>query len=277
MPNDDLSPAGESAIKSVADRAPGPASSARSASRSEDGVSGAHPTDAIVNDAVARLQPDLRDWRYGTVPLCDLATTFHDWSTDLWARFLPATWKAVPISMPVFLFCFEPESPRRLGHYRPGRNHIGLRWEINVNPRHLSWRTEAQVAAVVLHELLHCFEDLAGSAPRSRNGYHSAWFRRSAGELGIPCTKHGAELAMPADSPFARWSAERGLRWSETVTLSTVGVGGEGMTPGRQSPKRVAWSCECPAATRVVVLVARATELRARCEACGALFHRVKR
>ena len=224
-------------------------------------------TDEAINRAIARLQ-DHQGWKHGPIELSKVVRDIRDWSRDLWTRFVPDKWKDNAIKQPPILFCFEWESPRVLGHYRPGRNDFGLRWEISVNPRHLLNRTEIEIAETVIHEQLHCFEDIAGTAPRSQNNYHSSWFRKTAVDIGIPCTRYGATLGVRDPSPFREWARERGLKGCPAVSIATQDL------PTIRAPKRAAWVCSCPPDIAVTVQVASGSDLRARCEQCGVVFKR---
>ena len=222
--------------------------------------------DEKINSLVAGFQDTLGSWEFGPYDLASLIRKVRDWGTDLWAKFLPEVAGGEKIKQPNVLFCFHWDSPRNLGHYRRGRNAIGLRWEISLNPRHLSRRSEVELAETVLHELLHCYEDLTGTAPRSRNNYHSAWFRKTADHLGIPCTRHGATLGILDPSPFMEWARERGLDSNSPAPARGSAA------PSTPLPKRRSWSCSCPEDQAVTVQVPRGSQLRARCILCGSLF-----
>ena len=212
------------------------------------------------NDVIAAYQDALTDWSYGPLDLASSVRTIRAWSHSLVGRFFPS------VRAPEFLLRFERESARVLGHYVPGRNDAGLRWEISINPRHLGVRSERETAAVLLHELLHWYEELTRPAQRSRNGYHSAFFRGFAERVGIPCTRYGAESGIVSPSPFASWADEHGLRADGTpVALPPLPP---------DVTKRVSWVCECPAGIVVTVQVPRGSELRAHCDACRAPFRR---
>lgn len=225
-------------------------------------------SDEAINQAVARFQVGLSEWTYRGVELGDVIGNVRAWTRELWDRFIPDEWAGRPVKRPPILFRFESESPRILGHYQPGRNDIGCRWEISLNPRHLPSRSEIELAETVLHELLHCFEDLAGTAPRSHNNYHSAWFRKTADALGIPCSRYGATLGIREPSPFMDWAHKRGLSGCPAVCVSLPDL------PPARAPKRFAWACDCPPDVAVTVQVARGSELDARCQRCGALFRK---
>jgi hypothetical protein len=219
--------------------------------------------DNTISRAIAGHQDALTDWSYGPVDLADEVRKIRSWSRDLLHAFFPSR------CAPQFVFRFEREGPRVLGHYVPGRNDAGLRWEISINPRHLCTRSERQVAAVLLHELLHSFEEAVRPPRRTANGYRSAWFRSFAEELGIPCTRYGAELGIITPSRFTSWADERGLREDATSEIQAAAL-----VVDEPLSKRVPWVCACPPAVLVTVQVPRGSELLARCERCDELFKR---
>src|SRR5437867_2584099 len=113
---------------------------------------GAHPTDTLevieggrvvsfpdadeaINRAIATFQDQLDEkWNYQSLPFGMLVRDVRAWSHDLWDRFMPKEWDGALINRPPLLFRFQREGDRVLGHYRRGRNDIGLRWEISINP-----------------------------------------------------------------------------------------------------------------------------------------------
>lgn len=221
--------------------------------------------DQELNCTVSIYQAELADWKLGGLALSGLASQLHDWADELWTEFVPAQWKGRAVSKPGFLFVFDREPSRILGHYHRGRNQAGIRWEISINPANLSRLSPIQIASIVLHELLHCFEDIVGSAPRSHNGYHSTWLRKLANQLGIPCTKFGCSCGIRPASAFMDWATRHGLKG--TPLLHPVP---ELVEPAKQ--KRQPWICECPTGRAVTVYVPTGSKLLARCERCQALF-----
>jgi hypothetical protein len=224
------------------------------------------PHDEELNAAISSFQAELQDWTLANLSLSTLASRLQEWANSLWTEFLPKEWKGGVVAKPSLLFLFEWEPPRRLGHYRPGRNAAGCRWEISVNPANLSRLSEIQIASVALHELLHCFEDIVKSAPRSHNGYHSAWLRTMANQLGIPCTRFGCTCGVRPDSAFMGWATRHELKGTPVLSINPE----DAEAP---TPKRKAWVCNCPNRFVVIVHVASGSTLKARCEVCGALFH----
>ena len=128
--------------------------------------------DTEINQTIKQFQQNLDDWEFYGTSFSKLIEKFHEWSVELWSRFIPSRWNDKPVSRPELLFKFQREGRRVLGHYHRGRNDTGLKYEISINPGWLVVRTEAQTAAVVLHELMHTFEDIVGISSKSRNNYH---------------------------------------------------------------------------------------------------------
>jgi len=225
--------------------------------------------DEAVNQAISELQAELADWKVASIDLGKWIRTVREWADDLWTSFISAeAVGSVAVRRPQFLFCFRPERAHVLGHYVPGRNDAGLRFELSLNPRHLRARSEVQIAATLLHELLHAYEHLIHRAPTAGNGYHSAWFRKKAQALGIPCSRFGRDMGIRPRSPFADWARSRGLDLELQAAPLTQSDG----EIHQVREKRRTWICGCPSSVRVIVLVARGARLRARCESCDQLY-----
>ena len=222
-------------------------------------------SDAEINQAIAVFQDGLGDWSYaGCKDLSIFIKKIREWAVDLWTDLVAEKGEEYPI---VF-FRFQREGGGRLGHYQPARNDSGLKLEIGINPKHLSAEPDIDLAETVIHELLHLYEDLWGNPPRSANNYHSAWFRRRARGLGIPCSRYGAGQGRIDPSPFVEWARQQGLDG-----IHTHGHLDE-EAPSCRPPKRDPWDCGCPRGERVSVLVPRASVLAARCERCGEMFRK---
>jgi hypothetical protein len=224
------------------------------------------PRDAELNASVSVYQAQLQNWTCWGISLSDLTARFHQWAPELWAQFVPSEWAGRPIARPEFVFVFERQASHILGHYLPGRNAAGLRFQISVNPVNLPQLPEIKVAAILLHELFHAFEDLAATAPQSHNGYHSSWLRKTTDAVGIPCTAFGCMCGVRPESPFMNWALRREL----SGTPMLVAEPGE---QRRAKEKRRPWICDCPAEEAITIYAPSAARLRARCELCNARFH----
>jgi hypothetical protein len=240
------------------------------------------PLDAGIAADLARFQAELDGWEGGGVDLSECSALLQRWGNELWNELLPSHFNGELVSKPELVFTFDRQGARVLGHYRSGRNGIGLLHEVGVNARHLGQLRPDELAAVLLHELVHCFEDTVGAAPRAdKKNYHSVWFRRTADRLGIPCTTHGAARGIVVDSPFGSWCVTQGLasapvwgakrgaeKGAENAASSGVAAGAS------PRAKRVPWTCGCAPKGGVQVLVARASVLKAHCDQCGEPFVR---
>ena len=249
---------------------------------------GAHPKplpgpDEHINEALVEYQLQLRDWKLGGA--LDLS---HQLKRALgWYQqfrddgLLPTKWKGTEFQLPEHIrVTFEPRPVNELGSYTYGRAvRDGTLWNINLNlVAHLEHRrSPAQMAVVLLHELLHLCEGeylrILGTR-LTRSSYHSVEFRRHAQRLGIPCTQNGRELPTTPGSPFAQWVARRGV---PTRFEHAEPSGSEDQDPKKKPPvtgqprakrpKRVAWRCDCPDAVKV--MVPRASTIRFVCEVCS--------
>ena len=202
---------------------------------------GTYPlNESEINQTIKKYQGELKDWTFGGESLSEMVRKFHDCSIELWSQFIPSHWNMELVSRPELYFRFQRERRRVLGHYHRGRNDAGLKYEISINPWWLVVRTESQTAAVVLHELMHAFEDIVGISSKGRNNYHKKWFRDHAARIGIPCSKYGAEAGIVQGSPFAEWVILQGLNESKPL----VGIDAE-TAKDSCKVKRTYWVCGC--------------------------------
>jgi len=189
------------------------------------------------NDMVQMTKAMLKEWYYRLDQLSRQVTIINDWAQDLWLWALPKVWfDDYPIDTdldetPPVLVQFEWWTLRDFGRYQPNISDIRFRSETSSQPRSrfhlksysLDQQSEIEVAADVLHELIHFFEYLAWReglleevTHRSHN-YHSPWFRWAASELGIPCTVYGRSLGIRNPSQFLEWSRKRDMKERTTA------------------------------------------------------------
>lgn len=144
----------------------------------------------------------------------------------------------------------------RLGHYRTGHNGFGLKGEIALNTGYLSRLSKWEVLGVLLHELLHAWQDAHGT-PGTSN-HHNWEFRHKALSLGLIVDARGV-------TGFSDTSAFKDLLRHRGVEVP------EGEIPPRQRAKGMSklkkWSCSCG----VNVRCAR-PDFYAQCLECGQVF-----
>lgn len=223
--------------------------------------------DLQVNSAIVALQCGSQDWLTSDRwPLNQIARRMQPWAGSLWTQFMPQhCHMAVP--HPEFVFRLDYFSERVFGSYANGRDSAGLKFVMAFNLVHFPVLSEVHVAALVLHFLLHCSDDMAGVAKPGK--YHAAGFRREAERLGILCPKYGCSCAQVIQpSPFLDWARQMGL--TDAPLLTKV--------PGAPSKQtRTAWICDCP----MVGYFASGAEVQVTCNRCHALFRpkapRIKR
>ncbi len=147
-----------------------------------------------------------------------------------------------------------------LGHFREGHNGFGLKAEIAINRRHLSWRKPWQVLGTLLHELLHAWQDRFGK-PGKWN-YHNVEFRTKAAQYGLLIDSRGVTQYQP-NSPFFAVLAKYDFPVPEIPEPTAQ------QSVARTKLKK--WSCNCN--PPVNVRVARA-DFHALCLHCNHEFVR---
>lgn len=153
---------------------------------------------------------------------------------------------------------FDQTRAGNLGHYRPGRNVIGARHEINLNTRHLD-RPLQDVLTTLLHEMAHQWQDLYGRP--GRGNYHNREFTDKCAALGIPCTGGVGSYTLEVRDPFISLVRANGVDAAACVLAEA---------PSRQragTSKMKLWECGC-------TKVRAAVTVQARCLRCGTLFQR---
>ena len=189
--------------------------------------------EAAVKGSIASFQSRLEDWRMEELNLGQLASNIRGW-IDYWSRLICDGHKGRPLFHPCFIG-FERRPFVTLGCYKAGRNPNGLTRELSVNPANFNRFSEKQVAAVVVHFVLHCFLEQTGGCGCNHH-YHSSHFRSLAGTLGIPAGPRGCSCEIRNDpaSPFMTWARASGL--GDTPLIRSG---------GKKRPKRMPWTCQC--------------------------------
>ena len=164
---------------------------------------------------------------------------------------------------PPLAISVEKLPKKQLGHFKPGRDGLGLRWRVAMNILHLG-RPRADVLATLLHETLHAVDyerTPEGEQQKLLRNPHHIGFRKMAERLGVPCDARGCSSpsweTLP-DSPFARYVRSCGAD-KEPPLLSGRLVGKAAGSPLKK------WSCGC---TNIRVC----TFLDATCNMCGRRF-----
>jgi hypothetical protein len=96
--------------------------------------------------------------------------------------------------LPPVLLNFSRHSPRTLGFFAPQRwesaSGTETTHEISLNPAHLKTRSPADVAATLVHEMVHLWQQEFGSP--SRSGYHNHQWAAKMEDVGLIPSNTGA-------------------------------------------------------------------------------------
>lgn len=159
--------------------------------------------------------------------------------------------EAPPISISV-----EKISKKQLGHYKHGRDGLGLKWRVALN---IVWfaRPRGDILQTLLHEILHAVQ-LEDPAKKTK-AHHDKTFRAWAELVGIPCDGKGISTGVVPEGPFARYLKRHNIE------------GAAGLLTKKEAPKAKGsplkrWTCGCGTNVRVC------TFLDATCNLCNSKF-----
>jgi hypothetical protein len=161
-------------------------------------------------------------------------------------------------SIPEIIISVDVNNAKQLGHFKIGRDGLGLKWRISMNLRHLS-RPKGNVLSTLLHEMLHAWQHSEGNPPKDFRT-HNTEFRELSAELGIPTDSKGHDLGIKADSPFEAYLKRHKIE-------GKIGLVEKKLTGKPKGSPLKKWSCQCPVNVRVAV-----AEFNATCNICGELF-----
>lgn len=183
----------------------------------------------------------------------------------------------IGVDVPPIVLSVDVNNIQQLGHYKIGRDGIGLNWRISMNLVHLG-RAKGDVLRTLLHEMLHASQH-AYAAPGEGN-YHNSEFRGWCEKLGIPTNEHGLDQGTVKDSLMAKYLKKhrvKGVSFFTAPGTKPTPVGRDPLVPRDLLPKRKGSRLRlfvCGCAKPVRVRVAR-DEFHARCNDCLADFRRV--
>lgn len=156
-----------------------------------------------------------------------------------------------------------------LGHYRPGRNSLGLYDEIVISIEHAMESPKWRVIGTLLHELIHEWQFVTNGRDREnlpKGNYHDNEFRAKAREFGLEISRKGVtEYPDPPEgTPFRKLLAAAGVDASAPMPPKVAG-------PSRS--KLYLFECQCP---QPVKLRAGKKEIDVRCLCCEAKFRLIR-
>ena len=203
--------------------------------------------DLSINEMIKAHGTAVEDW-----PLQKLSVFLYQWA-DLFNRVFFEGKLATPV------ISFQKTNHKMLGHFVPGRNHLGLMWNININVVHLK-RPICWVLCTLLHEQLHEWQQEFGKP--SGNNYHNKEFREKSRALGIPSNDRGMTLELIP--PFTTLLDDSGITIEPETAKEPPKIG-----PGKGKSTLQKWSCGC---TNIRV---GKRDFSATCNLCGNTFEPV--
>lgn len=198
-----------------------------------------------INQVARKHEETVQDWDYA-----EIGRTLYRWNDLFNIRFFNS-------ELPTPLLSFRRVGTKVYGHYVPGRNEIGAKQNVNINPVHLV-NPLADVLETLAHEQVHIWQ--ANYGKPGRRNYHNRQCRRKMAEIGIPCDKWGRSLGMI--DPFVSFLREHGVDANTRLEVpreETAQPSGGHLTK---------WHCCC-------TNIWAAVEVLARCERCHREFEKI--
>ena len=162
-------------------------------------------------------------------------------------------------AVPAIALSVEKLRKTQLGHYKVGRDGLGLRWRIVIGVLTLA-HSRGDVVRVLLHELLHAVQHEHGTP--SKTG-HNAEFRGWCARLGAPTDAQGHDLGTEKGGLFSEYCTRHEL----VGRLLTKEEKKELPKAGGSKLKKWSCSCEKPVNVRVAIL-----DFDATCNVCESPF-----
>jgi hypothetical protein len=161
-------------------------------------------------------------------------------------------------------------------HFRLGHNAFGLKGEIILNALYVD-RPQWWLLGVLLHELLHGWQQAYGTVDLNNPNYHNREYRDKAKALGLVVDRYGRQGYL-IESKFFDLLRQHGVDLrsavmddegedsSEQIEVHRNRLVGQSAVLRQGSSKQKKWSCGC---TNVRVAVA---DFQAQCLKCGRRF-----
>lgn len=202
-----------------------------------------------INIALRDHQNSVNDWRFQ-----NLTTDLH-----IWVERMILDFKLQTNTIPALMI---ERLQKRLGHYRRGRNGLGLNDEIALDEHHVQTSPYWQVLGTLAHELLHLWQKYTGRPPglNSRN-YHNKQYRQKAEELGLIVDQYGHTQYAPGETPFLNLLRKYDVQVPEIPEPEPP--------PTREQSKLTLYECPCGVKVRI-----GRSRFNAKCLDCNGLFQR---
>lgn len=167
---------------------------------------------------------------------------------------------ALLVDAPEVTISVDKERKTQLGHYKVGRDGLGLRWRVSLNVIHLA-RPLNDVIRTLLHEILHATQHSHGEV--SKVSAHNSQFREWSERLGIPCDAKGVSQGIVPGGLFDEYCKRHNI----TGTAKVIPPKSAPKAAGSKLKKWSCTGCEKPVNVRVAI-----EDFDATCNVCGEVF-----
>jgi hypothetical protein len=161
-------------------------------------------------------------------------------------------------AVPEVVISADINNRRQLGHYKIGRDGLGLNWRISMNVVHLG-RPRGEVLGTLLHEILHAVQHAHGEP--GKGNFHNKEFIGWCERAGIPTNSKGHDLGIVKTGVFDSYLTRHGVTGHEYLIPKAD-------LPKPAGSKMKKWTCGCGINIRAAV------EIDVTCNACGEKFER---
>lgn len=158
---------------------------------------------------------------------------------------------------PEIALSIDRENRKQLGHFKIGRDGLGLNWRISLNVLHLA-RPKAEVIGTLLHEILHAVQQAHGKP--GKGNFHNKEFIAWCAKLGLPTDSRGHDLGIDPKGVYADYVKRHKLDGKVALVPKT-----DLPKPGGSKLKK--WTCSCGVNVRVAI-----EDFEATCDKCETAF-----
>ncbi len=205
-----------------------------------------HAESEQVNDEIRNHISELGDdWDHS-----EEMSSYYVWAERMIEEF--------QLEIPTPLIGQQKLRKNRLGQFKPFRNEHGLNYQILFNVIYKDGRREWMKLTTLLHELLHLWQQINGTAPKGN--YHNKEFKAKAGEYGLIVDSKG--FTVVEEGLLTELLKEHGVEVDLNDINNTPDAG-----PTRST--KVVWTCDCESHK---IRVPEDYDVELKCLKCDSVF-----
>lgn len=164
--------------------------------------------------------------------------------------------------LPEIVISVDVNDRRQLGHFKIGRDGLGLKWRVSMNLVHLA-RPQTEVLSTLLHEMMHAWQHQSGKPPKLAKT-HNVEFRTVCDKLGIPTDARGKDHGIAPDGELAKYIKRHKIDGKVELIDERDRVKPKGSTLAK-----MVCSCEEEELVPLRVAWGKVDELDVTCNKCG--------